>query len=139
VRAQHAGGALWNERLCGRGAEGPQLMRKPLGRYKGDPVAVGHAVLWQDENGIELGSFQEPGYDTRLIQPRWTEGTACLRFVDPYGDTVFNQLQIPVLIEELDAVAARASDADLEASVRKLIEFLRGCDEIHTYLKVIGD
>jgi hypothetical protein len=59
--------------------------------------------------------------------------------VDPYGDTVFNQLQIPVLIEELEAVAERATDADLEGSVRKLIEFLRGCDEVHTYVKVIGD
>jgi hypothetical protein len=102
-------------------------------------VAVGHAVLWQDENGVELGSFVEPGYDTRLIQPSWTEGTSCLRFVDPYGDTTFNQLQIPVLIAELKEVAARA-DGDLAASVRRLIEFLIRCDEqTHTYVKVLGD
>ena len=102
-------------------------------------MAVGHAVLWQDENGVELASFLEPGYDTRLVDSRWVDGTTCLRFVDPYGDTVFNQLQLPVVIEELGAVAAAAGDPDLAASVHGLIEFLRGCDEVHTYVKVVGD
>ena len=103
-------------------------------------MAVGHAVLWQDENGVELGSFVKPGFDTRLTQPNWTDGTACLRFVDPYGDTVFNQLQIPVLIGELEAVAARAGAGDLVSTVAGLIAFLRQCDEqAHTYVKVIGD
>jgi hypothetical protein len=32
MRPQHADGALWNEGLCGRCDEGPQLMRKSLGR-----------------------------------------------------------------------------------------------------------
>ncbi len=103
-------------------------------------MAVGHAVVWQDENGVELESFVEPGYDTRLTQPRWMEGTACLRFVDPYGDTIFNQLQIPVLIEELEAVAGRSDEADLAESVRRLVGFLRGCDEqVHTHVKIVGD
>jgi hypothetical protein len=103
-------------------------------------VAVGHAVLWQDENGVELSSFVEPGFDTRLTQPDWADGTMCLRFVDPYGDTVFNQLQIPVLIRELEAVAARVGAGDLGGSVARLIAFLRQCDEQdHTYVKVIGD
>jgi hypothetical protein len=25
-----------------------------------------------------------------------------LRFIDPYGDTLFNRLQVPVVLEELD-------------------------------------
>lgn len=29
------------------------------------------------------------------------DATACLRFIDPYGDTLFNSLQLPVLESEL--------------------------------------
>jgi hypothetical protein len=34
VRSGPAGSALWNEGLCGRHHEGPQLMRKSLGGYR---------------------------------------------------------------------------------------------------------
>lgn len=102
-------------------------------------MAHGAAVIWQDENGAELGRFLTPGYDDRLFSTVWTYRTTCLRFVDPYGDTVFNQVQLPVLIAELEDVVARADDPDLVQSVRGLVTFLNGCDTVHTYVKVIGD
>ena len=39
--------------------------------------------------------------------------TTCLRFLDPYGDTVFNRLQAPVLIEEIQAAAALVADVSI--------------------------
>jgi hypothetical protein len=30
------------------------------------------------------------------------ENTSCIRFIDSYGDTVFNRLQIPTLLSELE-------------------------------------
>ena len=43
------------------------------------------------------------------------EATQCLRFIDEYGDTVFNQLQAPVLIRELENAAAAVSDLTIHA------------------------
>ena len=31
------------------------------------------------------------------------DGSSCLRFIDPYGDTLFNSLQLPVLEAEITA------------------------------------
>ena len=62
---------------------------------------------------------------------------ACLRFIDPIGDTVFNQAQIEVLAAELDALLVNASAHPTLAAVRHFIEGARG--KVHTYLKFIGD
>lgn len=64
----------------------------------------------------------------------------CARFIDPYGDTVFNQLQAHVLLEEWDrleaAFAGRNAKA-LWAGIRKLI--VRCLEEVHVYLAFLGD
>jgi hypothetical protein len=39
--------------------------------------------------------------------------TMCLQFIDPYGDTVFNTLQLPVLLLELEAVARLVTETNL--------------------------
>jgi hypothetical protein len=44
------------------------------------------------------------------------EATVCLKFIDPYGDTVFNTLQLPVLILELEAVAPLVTDTNLRTA-----------------------
>ena len=36
----------------------------------------------------------------------------CLRFIDPYGTTMFNQLQMPMLIRELDWLRSTVSLED---------------------------
>lgn len=62
--------------------------------------------------------------------------TVCLRFIDPAGDATFNQLQIPVLVEELEAWA----NSDPAAAIRHVMNFARGAlGHVHTYLKFIGD
>lgn len=38
------------------------------------------------------------------------ERTACLRFIDPYGNTLFNGLQMSVLAEELAALASTLTE-----------------------------
>ena len=43
------------------------------------------------------------------------DGTKCLQFIDPYGDTLFNQIQIPVLIEELRTHLAQISANHLKS------------------------
>jgi hypothetical protein len=99
----------------------------------------GFMVVWQDELGKALEEFLDPGLDPDLLDPDLTAGTACLRFVDPYGDTVFNQIQIPVLVAELESLSAN-QEGSLAESARLLAEFLRQKqDQVHTYIKIIGD
>jgi hypothetical protein len=42
------------------------------------------------------------------------EETICLRFIDPYGDAIFNGLQLPVLLAELTRASANLSEDRLE-------------------------
>jgi len=64
----------------------------------------------------------------------------CLRFVDPYGDTTFNSLQLPVLAQELECVLAFVSDPQLQAHARAILDLANQARaEVHTYLKFVGD
>ena len=50
-------------------------------------------IEWQDENGQRLARYDGAPIDARL-PGRAAEGSPCLRFVDPHGDTVFNTAQV---------------------------------------------
>jgi len=67
-----------------------------------------------------------------------TEST-CWRFIDPYGDTVFNRLQLPLFIEEIHSLESSASSTQRGrlAEVRALAEFALALP--HRYLKFVGD
>ena len=65
----------------------------------------------------------------------------CLRFIDPYGDTVFNSLQMPVLLEELGDLLQRTSAADARSHIARLIELVSEAlaNGPHTFVKFVGD
>jgi hypothetical protein len=59
-----------------------------------------------------------------------------LRLVDPYGDTVFNRLQMRQLIPELERLASRSKSA----AVDQVLTMARVCaSEVHSYLVFVGD
>jgi hypothetical protein len=98
-------------------------------------------VIWQDEHGGELGRINEPGFPPELIDSAIASAsTACLRFVDPYGDTVFNQAQLNELLRELEKQRAGITDLRVRRNLEELLAFLRPCvGQMHTYIKIIGD
>lgn len=66
--------------------------------------------------------------------------TVCLRFIDEYGDTTFNQLQIPVLLQELRGAVLRCTNLEARAHGEKLAALVATAEgEMHTYVKFIGD
>ena len=67
--------------------------------------------------------------------------TICLQFIDPYGDTVFNSLQLPVLLEELHALDRLALKSDLRAHIASLIDLVTHAlaGGPHTFVKFVGD
>uniref|UniRef100_A0A832H3Q0 Uncharacterized protein n=1 Tax=Oscillatoriales cyanobacterium SpSt-402 TaxID=2282168 RepID=A0A832H3Q0_9CYAN len=63
---------------------------------------MGINIRWENEFGKVLEEVPDPRNCLALaLALSSLDETVCLRFIDPYGDTVFNQQQIPVLIQEL--------------------------------------
>ena len=67
-------------------------------------------------------------------------GSCCLRFIDPYGNTVFNQSQLPVLLAELEGLRAGLVEPDLMSVLDELLRFIgRAIDQVHNYVRFVGD
>jgi hypothetical protein len=90
------------------------------------------------ETGEVLAQFDLDGLDPRIIE-RAPPASTCLRFIDPYGDTIFNQLQLPLLVSELAEMRAAAGEADLQAHIDRVLVFLRDSEEVHIYVCFVGD
>ena len=77
-----------------------------------------------------------------IVANSWSKLTESktLQFIDPWGDTIFNQAQIPVLraeIEEFGATLASVAAREHLGQVLKLVARAEG--QMHTYIKFIGD
>jgi hypothetical protein len=95
----------------------------------------------EDERGYELARAEDPtGELNRLVPSYQDEHFQCWRFIDEYGDSVFNRLQMPQFLRELDLIRA-TSAAPAPLKVLEQIEALatRCRDEVHLYLKFYGD
>ena len=83
------------------------------------------------EKGVTIWGF---------IPEEQSKSFELLRFVDPYGDTVFNRLQMTVFIEEwtrLEEASKQNAQHDKWQAVRRLA--LKCQSEPHTYLRFVGD
>ena len=98
-------------------------------------------IYWEDENcGIIEGCpsrFSLWGYINNMQE---LDGTCCLRFIDAYGNTTFNQSQIPVLIGELESLLPKSKNPGARDSLESLLTFVRKAEgNVHTYIKFNGD
>jgi hypothetical protein len=98
-------------------------------------------ITWEDERGEILEKC--PNWFNlwnHISDPAEIQGTCCLRFLDDYGDTTFNQIQIPVLLAELESLLPKSKDDEARNSLESVIGFIRKAEgEIHTYIKFYGD
>lgn len=96
-----------------------------------------------DEDGELVPDVQrliDSGLLSRITREPAYEGSCCLGYIDPYGYTVFNRLQMDAFLQELQWLDARAvndEDMALVDALRGFAEMVR--DEVHLYLKFIGD
>jgi len=104
---------------------------------------MGINVAWVNESHESLEQLADFGQVlTGLAMSRWPSlsETVCLQFVDPWGDAVFNQTQIPILLNELRVEASATEKSTDREHLEKVIELVeRSVDQIHTYIKFIGD
>ena len=63
-----------------------------------------------------------------------------LASIDPYGDTIFNRLQMERFLSEWVDVAAKPRTSEERTLVQEIEKLAHRCqDEVHVYLKFIGD
>ena len=102
---------------------------------------MGIAARVESEDGeIEAELLDPDNLTAKLTAPFIESESPCLRFIDPYGDTTFNQLQLPVLTDELERAIEIASDPRVKSHGQALLRLARKAgSEVHTYLKFYGD
>ena len=92
----------------------------------------------EDERGGVLARFAPEGIPLEILELA-PKQSSCVRFIDPYGDTVFNQLQIPALIEELEQMAHSSTSPEFRRRVGSLVGFLHESCDVHRYVRFVGD
>ena len=105
----------------------------------------GVTVLVCGERGDKLTTpiNLDTGDDRRAwvseLLPESDPTSPCWRFIDRYGDTYFNTLQLPTFIEELERLAEHATPQQHGKliEIRALAEFASALP--HRYLKFSGD
>ncbi len=103
---------------------------------------MGIDVVLQDEkcNNISEVVYDPEGLIVTTLQSLGDATGCCARFIDPYGDTVFNHLQADVLLGEWDTLKSSFTALNAQAlwcAVRRMIT--RCAEEPHTYLRFSGD
>jgi hypothetical protein len=102
---------------------------------------MGLNVILENEDGTSI----ESAYDERssllnLLRFVRAHEHMLLAFVDPYGDTVFNRLQMRQFLTEWGVVSEHAftpEDKVLVAEVRVLAERCQA--GVHLYIRFVGD
>jgi len=98
------------------------------------------SVVLQDIHGKKIKEFAPTGGLLDRLLPIEDRRFPMLRYVDPYGNTIFNGGQMYPVLEELDRVGAEVSGKDEKEILARLRELAIYCrDHPHIYLRFIGD
>jgi hypothetical protein len=102
---------------------------------------MGINLRWEDESGAVLGEVLDPESLSVRFVPHVTRSEfLCLRFVDPYGDAVFNQAQLPFLLSELEKQLPSVSNPKAKEHLKRVTSLvLQARGHTHTYLRFVGD
>lgn len=101
---------------------------------------MGVDVYIETEFGERIEEFLDPkGIIARLL-PIGDNRFSLLRYIDLYGNTIFNRLQMEQLLFELEQLKNDDRTPEEIAVIEKLQEMARRCqNEPHLYLKFYGD
>jgi hypothetical protein len=95
-------------------------------------------VLIQDEKGNEVSE----GIDIQanLLAHPDDSRFNCLAFIDPYGDTIFNRLQLKLLSEDLHILEESCQNHQQREIIKQIETLIKQCqEEPHLYIKFSGD
>jgi len=96
-------------------------------------------MRWLKHRPIQI-ELEPNNYVQMLLSDYNDASSYCLRFIDPYGDTVFNELQIPILIDELSIAINKLTDHEIVGFANEVINLVKKAqNKVHTYIKFYGD
>ncbi|MGB0036829.1 MAG: hypothetical protein WBP79_15270 [Candidatus Acidiferrales bacterium] len=101
---------------------------------------MGVDIRLEDKNGNKLD--ESPDLENLLsrLLPAWDDAIFhCLRYVDPWGETIFNHLQMDELISELRKIRAKAATEEERAFIDNIESMAMRCKDENLYLKFLGD
>ncbi|MFI1439186.1 hypothetical protein [Streptomyces fructofermentans] len=86
------------------------------------------------------GSYEHGEALSKVMSTLDRHGSGRLGWVDPYGDTLFNEQEAAVARQEVTALAQGCTDAKQKAALVDLAELLEACAETPgSYLWFMGD
>ena len=102
-------------------------------------MSVGCAL--ETERGKTIARVEDPQEMLNSLIPPITEtGFQCWRFIDEYGETVFNARQMDQFLEETAIPRTRTKEPEALRVLESIEELARRCQgQIHTYLRFSGD
>ena len=69
---------------------------------------MGVDLRWEDERGNKIEGVGDPqSHFVGLLRKSDLSETHCLQYIDLYGNTVFNQMQIPIFINRVRKYSQR--------------------------------
>jgi len=87
--------------------------------------------------------FDTKHHLTAMALGPWQQMMAshCVRFIDPWGDALFNQAQLPELLAELEQSRSLVTDEDVIGHLEKVCGLVREAQRegVHVYVKFIGE
>ena len=102
---------------------------------------MGLDIRLEDREGMTLEETPDLQNVLSRVLPSWDdESFHLLRYIDPWGDTVFNRLQMDELVEELRRIREKTSNEEERFFIRAVGTMALRCkDGDHLYLKFPGD
>lgn len=102
---------------------------------------MGLSVVLENERGSPIQIVIDPkNYLHRLLPSVDDQSYQCLRFIDWYGYTVFNHLQMPTFLEEWQRLKDKTNSEEEIQLLLKIENLAFDCQsEQHEYLRFIGD
>ncbi len=102
---------------------------------------MGLGIELQDERSGRIDSIADPkNLLGPLLRARDDRIFILLSAIDPYGDTILNRIQMERFLSEWTNVASRCKTQEEKELVSKIASLALRCrDEVHLYLKFVGD
>jgi hypothetical protein len=94
----------------------------------------------EDENGNIIDSIEDNGLLSHFIPPTSDKKYCCTKYINLWGDTVFNVLQMDDLILEILSVKTESQNREVKELIDRIVQLAEKCKrEVHTYIKFYGD
>ncbi len=99
------------------------------------------SVILEDENGREIARVNESRSATceKAVWEAMDLGLPFTSTINQYGNTIFNNIQAPIVRKELALLIRLAKDEESKEHLRKIDALLERGQENHVYVRFIGD